>query len=470
MEGLRKMSIDQKSVHYKLLIAFTLMTIIPILSLFYFIAVYIFPLSQQVMYQSSMVIFLVLVLAGLGYIVIRKIVLPLIKIASGMKIMSESGYSSEINVTSEDELGEIVNAINKMSNKMRNHIEQLQEYSDETAYLSLKIHKKANTLTHLMNLGDLINSGVSLPEMGDYAAEKITLELSDSFCAIFIRGKNGEYIARSLHSDSNETVATRDIEVEISLLEKSLSENDYLVVDGNNLKELWQERMHKRLGKINVVLLPMRLKKEVIGVIVFGIFGVEKEFTPEEIDILKAFEKELVLGYQSSQLLSGKAKVDKVVDELTGFYTFSYLEEYMKEELNRALYYQRPCSLMLISLDDHEGYVTSNGQGTADVVIKAISGFLGEMVPSVGKIARISFAEFGILLPEKNKKESLELAEEIRRKIEVVDVSLEIREHVTASIGVGENPIDGSTVKEIVSSARKYLVRAKARKNCVVGE
>ena len=134
------------------------------------------------------------------------------------------------------------------------------------------------------------------------------------------------------------------------------------------------------------------------------------------------------------------------------------------------MYYQRPCSLMLISLDDHEGYVTSNGQGTADVVIKAISGFLGEMVPSVGKIARISFAEFGILLPEKNKKESLELAEEIRRKIEVVDVSLEIREHVTASIGVGENPIDGSTVKEIVSSARKYLVRAKARKNCVVGE
>jgi diguanylate cyclase (GGDEF)-like protein len=89
----------------------------------------------------------------------------------------------------------------------------------------------------------------------------------------------------------------------------------------------------------------------------------------------------------------------------------------------------------------------------------------------VGKVARFNYDEFGMLLPEKNKRESIELGDEIRRRIEEMQISADPEDKVTVSIGVGENPLDGTNAKEIVAKAYANLEKAKQRgKNQVVGE
>ena len=52
-----------------------------------------------------------------------------------------------------------------------------------------------------------------------------------------------------------------------------------------------------------------------VGVIIFGNFEKEVKFSEEDLEVLRAFEKELVLGYQSAQVLE-RVKSLEVVDSL----------------------------------------------------------------------------------------------------------------------------------------------------------
>ena len=77
---------------------------------------------------------------------------------------------------------------------------------------------------------------------------------------------------------------------------------------------------------------------------------------------------------------------------------------------------------------------------------------------------------FAIILPERNKKQAAGIAEELRKKIEI-DLAkvMNVPERFTVSIGVSENPIDGSTADEVMKKAEKLVKSAKSLgKNRVV--
>ena len=82
----------------------------------------------------------------------------------------------------------------------------------------------------------------------------------------------------------------------------------------------------------------------------------------------------------------------------------------------------------------------------------------------------ISGNTFALVLPEANKKEALEVAEKIRKKIQKLDIGAGKGQSLTASAGVSENPLDGGSFKEIYDKAEVALKKAKEKgKNKVVG-
>ncbi|MBU1083748.1 MAG: sensor domain-containing diguanylate cyclase [Candidatus Omnitrophota bacterium] len=285
--GLAKnMSLERRSVKQKLLIAFSLMSIIPLLSMAYFVTNYIFREMEREMLQVSIIVIFSLWVSWMGYLLARTIVLPLVDMANEVKKIAGGRYDANITLRREDELGDIANGVNEMVAKIR-----MQE--------------------------------------------------------------------------------------------------------------------EKRGSK-------------------------------------------------------------DVIDRLTGLYTFSHMEECMGEELKRAQYFQRPCSLIILNIDDCKKYSNTHGPEMAEKALKSVANLLSGIVPPVGTLARTSSDEFGMLLPERNKREALETAEDIRKRVEQMDIS---GTRITVSLGVGENPIDGSDVKEVVFSAKRYLDKAKkSGKNRVNGE
>ncbi|MGB3241896.1 MAG: diguanylate cyclase [Candidatus Omnitrophota bacterium] len=463
------LSLARKSLRYKLVIAFALMSIIPLLIMLYFVAEFVFPKTDFLLQVSAIVLF-ALWISWLGYLLIKQIISPVIDLALETRIIAEGKYGTGVSAIREDELGDIAEAVNTMTGRIRSYIGELQEYSRKTAELNVQIHKKVITLTNLMRVGDLITSGTGFNELARFAAEKIGGEINDSYSAVFLKEKAGNYLSKFFVNNSGRDVRVDKVELELSFLEKLFSKQEYLLLDSRPLAQSWQKEMRKKLNLVNVLIFPMRVSHNIIGAIMLGNFTEDFEFEDDEISIVRAFEKELALGFQSAQGLEATKALD-VVDSLTGIYTRPYLEDRLEDEINRAVFYQRPCSLIIINVDGFEEYSSRYGMPKANQVLKKIAGLLGAVMSPVGKVARFDFDEFGMLLPEKNKRESLETGEEIRKKIEAMHISGDPDDKVTVSIGVGENPIDGANAKEIVEKAYKNMQLAKSRgKNQVVGE
>ena len=462
------LSLKRRSLRYKLLVAFSLMSIIPLLILAYFVTQFIFKDTENV-FQTTAIVLFTMWIAWSGYILIKEVINPVIDLALETKIIAGGHYDTKILLRRDDELGDIANAVNSMTGKIRGYISELQEYSKKTASLNVRIHRKVLTLTNLIRLGDLITTGASFDEIANFATERMARELYGGFGAVFMKEKSGKYFLKSIFDISGKDIAASGLESELPFIEKLFARNEYLLVDSRPQKKPWQRELKEKLKDMNSILFPLKANENILGVIMLGNFAEEFSFDDEDVEVLRAFEKELILGYQSSQAYE-KVKSMEIVDTLTGLYTLSYLEERLQDEISRAVYYQRPCSLIVVKLDDLDRYSDSFGVAKAKNAVRLVAKLLNTSMPPVGKAARFDNDEFGILLPELNKRESMDIAEDIRKKIEALEISSDPGERLTASLGVGENPIDGADAKEIIDKARHYAEKAVEQgRNKVVG-
>ncbi len=469
MGVIQSLSVGRKSLKYKIMIAFSLMSIIPLLVVVYFVTNYVFPYTKN-MTQVSIIVLFTLWISWLGYLLIRQIINPVIDLAFETKIIAEGKYGSKVALSTEDELGDIAEAVNAMTGKIRCYIGELQDYSKKTAALNVRIHKKVITLTNLMRLGDLISTGTGFDEVISFAAEKIAEEVEQGFCAIFVKEKTGGFALKSFANNTGKEFSSAHLESTVISLERILMRDEHVMVDSRPLSKPWQKQLREKMGHVNALFFGMKSTNKMVGAMVMGNFSEDMEFEDEEIGVVRAFERELVLGFQSSQVFE-RIKSLEVVDSLTGLYTRVYLEDRLEDEINRAIFYQRPCSLILIKVDDFEKYSGHYGVPKAKHVLRQLAQLLGGVMSPVGKVARFEYDEFAMLLPEKNKRETIEVGEDIRKRIEAMELSSDPYDKITVSIGVGENPIDGTNAKEIIARAYYNMEKAKSLgANRVVGE
>lgn len=169
--------------------------------------------------------------------------------------------------------------------------------------------------------------------------------------------------------------------------------------------------------------------------------------------------------------LKGVAESLKIKDDLTNLYNERYIKNRLAEEIKRAIIYQRPCSFLIFNIDNFKRYAELYGELTAEMALKRIARIFSESITDIDRAARLGEDEFAILMPEKNKRQALQMAEDMRNRVEFsFKNESDPSKHLTVSGGISENPIDGTTSEEIFSKAKTALVCAKSGgKNKVVG-
>jgi len=454
----------------KFLVAFALMSIIPLLIILYFVTNYAFADTKNLFYPSLIVLLTVWV-SFLGFFLIKQIIYPIVELALQTKVIAEGKYDSTVTVSGGDELGEISEAVNTMKTKLQEQIGELQSYSKETAALNQQIQKKVETLTNLMQIGDLVTAGARLEEIFYFASEKLATELDNSFSGIFVKNDKGGYISQCFVNNSGREIPLTEILKRLPFLEKVFIESDgHLVMDSQPLTRHWQIDLRQQLKLLNVLIIPMKSSKEIVGMVMLGNFTGGLTFRDEVIQDVEAFEKMLVIGYQSYQIFRS-ITAGEVIDNVTGLYSRPYFENRLEDEIGRAVFYHRACSLVVFAVDRFDNYTRDHGDAAAQRVLKQIARIIVGAVPPVAKSSRYGFSEFGVVLPEKNKRETIKLAENIRSQIELLQLSDDASDKVTISAGVGENPLDGATGKEIMDKAGRNLAKAMEHGgNKVIGD
>lgn len=466
----KKMSLAPKGLRYKLIVAFSLMSIIPILACGHIIFSYSFPASGEVINITTIVVISVII-AILGLVLARSLVDPVIDMAIEAKIIASGEFGREISVSSHDEIGILGESINSMTQKIRLNLDELKSFGQRTKELNIEIHKKVLALSSLLQIGDLVASGsTELDAVFELLVQKVAMLFDDGFCVFYMipKEESNEFLPKA-HSNIHEE-ALLDIVVKKGegFLGKIAQNRSFIIVDKSTKITHDIEKFRTSHNIKNLVAAPIYSGNRDYGIFVVGNRQDDYRYKVDDIDLVKIFSKQITIAIENDIWIK-KAREFSIKDDLTDLYSKNYILSRLDEEIRRSIFYQRPCSLLVFNIDNFKTLRDSCGELAAEDLIKRVAKIIRDNTTPVGKAARIGGDEFAMLLPEKNKREAAEMAEDIRKKIEGANFSHDRKLAITVSGGVSENPIDGSTQEELFKKAIEALRSAKSMgKNRVV--
>ena len=150
-------------------------------------------------------------------------------------------------------------------------------------------------------------------------------------------------------------------------------------------------------------------------------------------------------------------------DYLTDLLVKNRFDEEFEHRLESASAEGRPVGVLMADIDNLKKINDAHGHLLGEYVVGEIGRIIGELHEGGGRQAtRFGGDEYQTILPGLSREEALEVAEEIRRRVENHDFEREgVSPRPTLSLGVASYPEDGATRADLTRAADEALFRAK---------
>ncbi len=219
-----------------------------------------------------------------------------------------------------------------------------------------------------------------------------------------------------------------------------------------------------------VLLVPLENTPPAIGCLIL----VSEEDMPDPEAALADLTRLVSIGLQALEQQSSfeRLRTLSTTDDLTGVYNYRYLLDSLRREIKRAGRFQQVFSFLMVDIDHLKEYNDLHGHLAGSRLLTAFSGIVQAQLRAVDTLAKYGGDEFGIILPQTDKKGARIVAERIRASIESHRFSGEVRK-ITASAGLSSYPEDGKEVETLLGRADEALYRAKnsgRNRTCAVGD
>lgn len=457
-----KSAISPKGLKYKLKISFALMSILPLLVCIYLVSHYMLP---HVGLRFDIISFIVIsiFIALIGFFVIKEVFDRIVKITNGAKLIAGGNYYQNLEVFQGDEIGDLGDSFNKLTLRIRNNMEELKVYSEKTAEINLGVQKRIIVLSGILQISSLISQSARLEDIFRTIVGKARLLAESEVSYLFYREDKEEgFCLRWADGLGFQQLLDTRIEPTDDVFYKINNMNKPLVLDRRNLlHDSISSLFHNKLKLRNTLALPVHLRGKVIAILGIGNYKDSFTYLKEDIELLDVFTKQLAIAAEND-LLSRNVRKLEIKDTLTGLYNEVFMRNRLDEEIKRAIVYQRPCAFIILDIDNFKEYSRAFGSLQAESVLKRVAVLIRESVSEIDRVGRIGDDEFAVILPEKNKRNAKEIAENIRKKIEFSYIEEEDKaKRITISGGVSENPLDGISSEELLVKAKDMLAWAK---------
>jgi len=164
------------------------------------------------------------------------------------------------------------------------------------------------------------------------------------------------------------------------------------------------------------------------------------------------------------QRIQGQLEKLATTDELTQSYNRTKIEDLIGSELERAMRYKHPLSVIIFDLDHFKLVNDRFGHLTGDDVLKTAADIARSNIRDSDFLFRWGGEEFLVLAPETDLQNVYLLAERLRRML--AENVFDKIGTLTASFGVAEY-IDGETKDSFILRADRAMYRAKGTRNRV---
>ena len=459
----RKGSSGSRGLRYKLMLAFSLMSVIPLLACTYIISVYLFPQLKD-FFNVSIVISAAVLVAMLGLAFAKALINPVINMAIEANMIASGDYDKKLAVSSDDEVGHLASSINSMTQRIKSNLDELKNYGQKMREVNVEIHKKVIALSSLLQIGDIISGGGSqIDSILELSVEKASNVFEAGFGALYLpREQSDDLSAKFIYNLQDDALSGLIVrKADRGVIGKIMDEKAIIIIDKGAKQSRDIDDFRDAYNIKNALIIPLYSGKKNLGLLIIGNKAENFKYKTDDIDLIKVFAKQMMIAIESD-ILNKKTEALAIKDDLTDLYNKNFIMARLEEEIKRAIFYQRPCSFIIFNIDGFKAFRDSYGELTAEEVLRRIAKLLKDSATPVGKVARIGGDEFAMLLPEKNKKEATFIAEEIRNKLASTNLLREGSANLTISGGLSENPIDGVTGDELFKKAKEALEKAKA--------
>lgn len=471
MQKNRGFASSSRGLKYKLRIAVSLMSVLPLLVCIYLVSNYVFP-QTGLRLDVTASVFVSVFIAVVGFIVIKEIFDRILSVTSEAKLIAAGDINRKVNAAQEDEVGDLGDALNQLTQRIRSNMDELKNYGEKTTEINLEIQKRVLILSSLLQISALISQGAKLEDILKVVVEKSRL-LANSEIAYLLYRQEGvdEFSMKSADGMNCQHLLKIKLGQEANAFTKLIRTNKPLILDKENIlaADLGGD-FYEKFKLNNTLALPVFLRGRVTGILGIGNTKEEFLYRKDDLELLDIFAKQVAIAVENDVLMHRVEKLE-IKDALTGLYNLAYIQNRLQEEIKRAITYQRPCSFILLNIDDFKRYHDAFGLLQSETVLKKISSLIRDSVTDIDRVARFGDNEFAIVLPEKNKRQAQEIADDIRKKISFAfSEERDPGQRLTVSGGVSENPLDGIDAQDLIAKAKELSNLAKAQgKNRIIG-
>lgn len=446
-----QLSLTHQNLQQKLRVAFALMSLIPLSVLAYFAAAYLAP-EIPFGWHVPLVIAVCAVVALLGFIVARDLILPVARVAQHARTLAAGGaLEDDTPLARTDEVGELSLALGRINQRIRDYVGQLQHYGGQVKTLNIEIHNRILAFSNLLQVSNLISQGVPLEEVLAYVVEKLSqVDETECYALVVPTDTRDQLLIQIACGAAPQAASLQGAVVSSAWLARVVRDpRGPVVVDDARRGQHESRELQRVFGLTNAVIAPAVSRGRCLALLVMGNTRPQGSFPDEVVETARVFAKQVAIAMETDRLAK-QAKALTITDEVTGFYNEAYLRRQLEEEVRRAVQFHHPCAWILLALD--------GGVGPADDVLQQVADVLRGQVTPVDKIGRVHDGVFGVLVPERTKREAMAMAETIRRRVAEAGPR-----RLTVSVGVSENPLDGATGEELWTKAQDALTRAQAQ-------
>jgi diguanylate cyclase (GGDEF)-like protein len=236
-----------------------------------------------------------------------------------------------------------------------------------------------------------------------------------------------------------------------------------LHLTGQTIQKYRNSPVIKMLESNELVLIPLKAKDRVNGIIVADNFITNDPITKDDIRMLTMLANQAGLAIENSQLF--ELTMERAhSDYLTNLWNHGYFQYLLQTELEKAKATKSALSLIMVDIDDFKIYNDTLGHQAGDKILKSLAGLLRNQSRKMDHVCRYGGEEFTIILPQADKKEAYFIAERIRidvQKYPFLNEAIFPNKILTVSLGIATFPEDGQLPAELITSSDQSLYRAK---------
>lgn len=219
-------------------------------------------------------------------------------------------------------------------------------------------------------------------------------------------------------------------------------------------------RGHEVQAMPSLLVLPLVVHDRVLGTLVLG-SRKKGAFNESVRPTLEVLASHIAVSWANARMMK-RLEEQATTDGMTGLLNKRTLIAAAERRIKIAERFQRPLSVLVTDIDFFKRVNDTYGHDVGDVVIKGLGAVLKRMQRDTDVMGRFGGEEFVIVCEQTDEEGACNLAERIRRELEVTTFQTELGPlSVTCSIGVATFPRAGRDWEALFKATDEALYVSK---------